>query len=99
MDPDTYFGGRRVGICFSGGLDSTYLLYLAVSLGADVVAFYADTPFDRPEDRVRANELCARIGARLVHVPVGMPPEALANGPDRCYVCKTAIMSAIRGGA
>ncbi len=99
MNPDVYFGGHRVGICFSGGLDSTYLLYLALSSGANVVAFYADTLFDRPEDRMKADELCAKIGVRLVHVPVEMPPEVLANSPDRCYVCKTAIMSAIREGA
>lgn len=95
MDPREYFGGRRVAICFSGGIDSSYLLHVAASCGADVVAMYADTPFDRPEDRARAESVAEREGIELVRVRPELPPEAFANGPDRCYHCKRAIMGTI----
>ena len=35
----------RAAIAFSGGVDSSYLLYAAVQCGADVHAYFAKTAF------------------------------------------------------
>ena len=35
----------RAAIAFSGGVDSSYLLYAAVQCGADVHAYFAKTSF------------------------------------------------------
>jgi uncharacterized protein len=82
-------------VAFSGGVDSTTLLYAArVELGPDaVVAVTAHGQVHTPEELSAAREAAARIGVRHVVVQTREleVPGFSDNPPDRCFVCKKAL--------
>ena len=85
---------RRVVVCFSGGVDSSYLLAQAVdTLGDDALALTAVSPSLASEDGEDAEILAARLGARhvLVETQELDDPRYAANPIDRCYFCKTEV--------
>ena len=91
----------RVALAFSGGVDSSYLLYAALRWAADVGVYYVRSAF-QPEFEVRdALRLAGELGAevKLLRADVLSCPAVAANPADRCYHCKTNIMSTIRAAA
>lgn len=83
-----------VVVCFSGGVDSSYLLAEAVDvLGDDAVALTAVSPSLAPEEGAAAQALAARLGARHVLVDTFEldDPRYAANPVNRCYFCKTEV--------
>lgn len=91
-----------VAICFSGGLDSTVLADIAFrELGDRAIAVMADVPMMTRRQRDLAGTISEHIGIGLVTIPLGYGdlPDILLNGRDRCYICKTAMYSAICGKA
>lgn len=88
-----------LGVAFSGGVDSSVLLALAVrALGAgQVIAILGVSPSLAADERRAAHEVAALIGARLVEVQTreGDNPAYRANGPDRCFHCKDELFSRI----
>ena len=89
----------RLGVAFSGGVDSAVLLALAVeALGQDrVVAILGVSPSLANDERSAAKAAAELIGARLVEVVTreGDRPAYRANGPDRCYHCKDELFATI----
>ena len=88
----------KIALAFSGGVDSSYLLYAASRCGADVAAYYVKSQF-QPEFELRdAIELAHKLGVRmrLIEQDIVSCAEVTANPPDRCYYCKKHIMGAIR---
>jgi uncharacterized protein len=89
----------RLGIAFSGGVDSSVLLALAVRvLGADrVVAILGVSPSLALQERSEAHQVARFIGARVVEVTTyeGDRPAYQANGPDRCFHCKDELFTRI----
>ena len=86
---DAFFARTpRLAVAFSGGCDSSFLLAAALRAGCDVRAYGVRTAFQR---------LAAELGAdfELVDADVLAQGEICANGPDRCYRCKTFIFSTI----
>ncbi|MEV0148757.1 MULTISPECIES: ATP-dependent sacrificial sulfur transferase LarE [unclassified Nonomuraea] len=85
----------RLGVAFSGGVDSSVLLALAVrELGADrVIAVLGVSPSLAAAERAVAHEVAAYVGARVVEVATheGDLPAYRANGPDRCFHCKNEL--------
>lgn len=76
-------------VAFSGGVDSSFLLYAArEALGDRAHAATLATPYTPASDLAAARELAAALGAR--HRVLERPlPEALRrNPPERCYLCK-----------
>ena len=55
----------RAAIAFSGGVDSSYLLYAAVQCGADVHAYFAKTAFQPQFELDDAQRLAESVGAKL----------------------------------
>jgi uncharacterized protein len=88
-----------LGVAFSGGVDSSVLLALAVrTLGPDqVVAILGVSPSLGTDDRLAAHKVAAHIGARLVEVETreGEAKAYRLNGPDRCFHCKTELFGRI----
>ena len=85
---------KRVVVCFSGGVDSGYLLAEAVSaLGDKALALTAVSPSLAPEEGAGARKLAANIGARhmLIDTYELDDPRYAANPVNRCYFCKTEL--------
>jgi len=92
-------GAGRLGVAFSGGVDSGLLLALAVrALGtARVVAVIGVSPSLAADERRSAHDVAAHIGASVVEVATheGDNPAYRANGPDRCFHCKDELFTRI----
>lgn len=92
-------GVQRLGVAFSGGVDSSVLLALAArALGHEgVVALLGVSPSLAAEERSAAHEIARQVGVPLVEVATheGDRPEYQANGPDRCFYCKEELFSRI----
>src|SRR5437667_12784528 len=80
-------------VAYSGGVDSTLLLRLAMDeLGERAVAVLASSPAYPESEQAAAREMARYVGARLVEVMTGrVELEAYArHHPDRCFPCKEA---------
>lgn len=92
-------GAGRLGVAFSGGVDSSVLLALAVrALGADhVLAVIGVSPSLPAAELTAARAVASQVGAPLVEVATreGDRPAYRANGPDRCFHCKDELFGRI----
>jgi len=78
-------------VAFSGGVDSSLLLYAAhEALSPRVLAVTARSPLYCAGERADAERVARRIGVRHVFIDsdVLSLPEVRHNRPDRCYHCK-----------
>ncbi|MBI3896565.1 MAG: ATP-dependent sacrificial sulfur transferase LarE [Acidobacteria bacterium] len=85
---------ERVLVCFSGGVDSSYLLAVSVRvLGENAVALTAVSPSLAPEEGADAQRLAQQLGAPhiLVETQELDDPRYAANPVNRCYFCKTEV--------
>jgi uncharacterized protein len=90
---------RRLGVAFSGGVDSSLLLALAARvLGpGQVVALLGVSPSLAAEERLAAHAVAQEVGVPVVEIQTleGERPEYQANGPDRCFHCKDELFARI----
>ena len=85
-------------IAYSGGVDSTLLLRLAMDeLGDAAVAVLASSPAYPESEQAEARSLAGEMGARLVEVNTSeVELEAYArNNPDRCFHCKEELFDTL----
>lgn len=89
----------RLGVAYSGGVDSATLLALALrALGAEkVVALMGVSPSLAGDEADLARAVAADLGARLIEIPTheGDNPLYRANGADRCFHCKDELFTRI----
>jgi uncharacterized protein len=81
-------------VAYSGGVDSTLLLKLALDeLGVRAVGALASSPAYPQSEQEEARVLARALGARLVEVSTGeLELDAYArNNPDRCFHCKEEL--------
>jgi len=81
-------------VAFSGGVDSSYLAWLAhQELGADALAVTAVSPSYPQSHREVAEQVVEGFGLRhrFVDTDEMANPDYRANKPDRCYHCKTEL--------
>ncbi|MDN5600094.1 MAG: ATP-dependent sacrificial sulfur transferase LarE, partial [Brachybacterium sp.] len=92
-------GVQRLGVAYSGGVDSATLLALAVrALGAEnVVALLGVSPSLARRERRLAHEVAAVIGADVVevHTHEGENPDYQKNDGSRCFHCKDELFTRI----
>jgi uncharacterized protein len=85
-------------VAYSGGVDSTLLLKLALDeLGDGAVAVLASSPAYPEAEQEAARGLAAELGARLVEVQTNeVELEAYRrNAADRCFHCKEELFTTL----
>jgi len=90
----------RVIVCFSGGTDSTLLLYEALkTLGPkDVLAVTAEASIYPSHEKKRAESFCRKYKVRQLIMQVSPLKNRnfVRNESDRCYHCKTRLFKQMR---
>lgn len=88
----------KVALGFSGGVDSAYLLYAAVSCTAQVKPYFVKTQFQPQFELEDAKRLATELGVELtvLEVDILAVPHVGENRPDRCYDCKRALFGRLR---
>lgn len=91
----------KAALGFSGGVDSSYLLWAAVNAGADIAPYYIQTAFQPAFELEDAKRLCAQIGVKLnvIQLDALADPRVAANPANRCYYCKVGLFGALRARA
>ncbi len=91
-----------LAVAFSGGVDSTLLLSMAVeALGDRVLAVTAFSPIHSRSEIADAIGLAGQIGCRhlLLRSLEMERAEFLRNPADRCYICKQGLLHQISAAA
>src|SRR5712692_4740852 len=89
---------KSVLVAYSGGVDSTLLLRLALDeLGDQAVAALASSPAYPESEQQEARVLARSLGARLIEVSTHeVELDAYKqNHPDRCYHCKEELFETL----
>ena len=88
----------RCALGFSGGVDSSYLLYAALHSGAQVRPYYIRTqfqPYFEYEDALRLSESLG-VPMTVIELDALSDPAVAANPADRCYHCKRRLFGTLR---
>ena len=102
MDLKEFFRQHpKAAIAFSGGVDSSYLLYAALQCGADVRAYYVKGAFQPQFELDDAQRLARDIHAPMtvLRADVLRDETVTANPANRCYYCKKVVFSSIAQAA
>lgn len=91
----------RAALAFSGGADSSYLLWAGLQWAEKLGVYYVKSPFQPEFERRDALRLASELGAELTVLEADplADPRVVANPADRCYHCKKVIMSIINAAA
>lgn len=84
-------------IAYSGGVDSSLLVWAAAQYGRDWRAYYVRTVFQPEFELLDAKKIAAECGIPLTILEgdILQFPEIRTNPADRCYHCKHRLFSAI----
>ena len=102
MTLSEYFAQHpKAALGFSGGVDSSYLLYAAIQEGCDIRPYFIKTAFQPQFELEDAKRLCSGLGAELTVLELDAlaDPAVAANPADRCYHCKRGLFGALSAQA
>jgi len=86
-------------VAYSGGVDSSFLLKVAVSvLGDRVLAVIADSPTYPRSELKEAVELAKLVGANCMVIETDELSDSRfsSNPPERCYYCKLELFEKLK---
>ena len=84
-------------VAFSGGVDSALVLRAAKdALGHGVLAVSVETPYMLKWELREAEHLADSLNVRRKHIHIPFLEELKYNPKDRCYICKSYLMSRIK---
>lgn len=91
----------RAALAFSGGVDSSYLLYAGLRWAEKLGVYYVKSPFQPAFEYRDALRLAKELGAAVTVLNTDplSDPQVAANPANRCYYCKKVIMSTIKAAA
>ena len=98
MELQEFFAQHPSGaLAFSGGVDSSLLVWAAAAYGKDWRAYYVHAAFQPAFELEDARQVAEQCGLPMTVLEVDILSNAAvtANPPDRCYHCKRAIFSTI----
>ena len=83
---------------FSGGVDSSYVLYAGLHYGAKVKAYFVKTAFQPEFELQDAYRLAKLVGTEITVLEKNIldNEEVTANSPERCYFCKKTIFETLQ---
>lgn len=94
---DFFMEHPRVAVAFSGGVDSTYLLYAARQYAKEVQAYYIKSAFQPQFELDDALRIAKELGVQMktIYLDIFADEKIVSNPCNRCYYCKKRIFSAI----
>lgn len=92
---------RKVALAFSGGTDSSYLLYAAKLFGCDVQPYFVDSAFQPQFELNEAKQVADELdlNLKILNIDVLSSKSVTDNPLNRCYYCKHAVFSLIKNEA
>lgn len=98
MELEEFFAGnKKTAIAYSGGTDSSYLLYAAHKCGADLHPYFVKTAFQPDFELDIAKEIANFLNVPLTVLKADIlaDKEIVSNPENRCYLCKRNMLSLI----
>ena len=94
---DFFEQNPRGAVAYSGGVDSSLLVWAAMKYGRDWRAYYVHSAFQPAFELEDAKQVAAQCGMPLtvIEADIFQHPEVIANPANRCYYCKHRIFAAI----
>ena len=94
---DFFIKNPKVAVAFSGGVDSSYLLYVAKKYAKEVRAYYVKSEFQPQFELDDAIRLAGQldIDLRILNLNVLGVSVVCENPENRCYYCKKSIFTKI----
>lgn len=85
----------RCALAFSGGVDSSYLLYAAQKYGCDIHAYFIKSSFQPQFELDDAHRLAEELHVpfTVVETDALQNAQVAANDSLRCYYCKTTLFT------
>lgn len=96
MDLKEFFiQNSKVALAFSGGTDSSFLLYYAIKNGVDVLPIFIKSPFQPEFELQDAKKIASELDIELNIITIDLNGcnQILENTEKRCYYCKKNIFS------
>lgn len=86
---------KKVALGFSGGVDSSYLLYAGIKSGADIKAYFIKSAFQPEFELEDARRVARELNANMEVIELDLfeNEKVLENPKNRCYFCKQGIFS------
>lgn len=85
---------KKLAIAFSGGVDSSLLLYLSkLALNNDILAYTVSTPYIPRWEIEEAEAFAKKHGIKHMLLEFPLLTQLKENPKDRCYVCKKHLFS------
>lgn len=96
-----FLNNKKIALAYSGGVDSSYLLYLTKKYNVDVTAYFVKTEFQPYFVMKDSIKFAQSIDANLKIISDNILYDNLIinNDDNRCYYCKKHIMELIINSA